>query len=90
MATVAGAMSEPQFAALVDAIAADPARRGQLTGLLREDHAIYAERGTADHRRMRGWILLAMARAGVSDAALVFVLEELDSGHRSLSGGGRR
>jgi cytochrome oxidase Cu insertion factor (SCO1/SenC/PrrC family) len=79
-ATVAGAMSEPQFAALVDAIAADPGRRGQLAGLLREDHAIYAERGTAAIARMRGWILLAMARAGVSDAALVFVLEELDSG----------
>ena len=29
-ATVAGAVSETQFAALVDAIAADPARRGQL------------------------------------------------------------
>ena len=79
-ATVAGAVSETQFAALVDAIAADPARRGQLAGLLREDHAIYAERGTAAIARMRGWILLAMARVGVSDAALVFVLEELDSG----------
>jgi protein SCO1/2 len=79
-ATVAGAMSESQFASLVDAIASDPDRRGQLTGLLRENHAIYAERGTAAITRMRGWILLAMARAGVSDAALVFVLEELDSG----------
>ena len=79
-ATVAGAMSESQFATLVDAIAADPDRRGQLTDLLREDHAIYAERGAAAIVRMRGWILLAMARAGVSDAELVFVLEELDSG----------
>ena len=79
-ATAAGAMSETQFAALVDAIAADPARRGQLAGLLREDHAIYADRGTAAITRMRGWILLAMARAGLSNAALVFVLEELDSG----------
>jgi len=79
-ATVAGALSEPQFAALIDAIAADPGRRGQLAGLLREDHAIYAERGTSAIARMRGWILLAMARTGVSDAALVFVLEELDNG----------
>ena len=29
---------------------------------------------------MRGWVLLALARAGVSDAALIFVLEELDTG----------
>jgi hypothetical protein len=79
-ATVAGAMSEPQFASLVDAIASDPDRRGQLTGLLRENHTIYADRGTAAIARMRGWILLAMAQTGVSDAALVFVLEELDSG----------
>ena len=86
-ATVAGEVSEPQFAALVDAIAADPARRGQLAGLLREDHAIYAGRGTTAIARMRGWILLAMARAGVPDAALVFVLEELDSGtERRLRG----
>lgn len=79
-ATVAGAMSEPQFAALIDAIAADSDRHGQLIGLLREDHAIYAERGTSAIARMRGWILLAMARTGVPDAALVFVLEELDNG----------
>ena len=38
------------------------------------------ERGAAAIVRMRGWVLLAMARAGVSDAALVFVLEELDTG----------
>ena len=69
-----------EFAALVDAIAADPDRREQLTELLREDHPLYDERGAATIVRMRGWVLLAMARAGVSDAALIFVLEELDTG----------
>ena len=29
---------------------------------------------------MRGWVLLALARAGVSDTGLLFVLEELDTG----------
>src|SRR5262245_12509752 len=29
---------------------------------------------------MRGWVLLALGRVGVSDAALLFVLEELDTG----------
>jgi protein SCO1/2 len=76
----AGAQSEPQFAALVDALAADPERREQLTELLREDHPLYDQRGTATIVRMRGWVLLALARAGVSDAALLFVLEELDTG----------
>jgi protein SCO1/2 len=72
--------SEPQFAALVDAIAADPDRHAELTDLLREDHPLYDGRGAATIVRMRGWVLLALARAGVSDAALIFVLEELDSG----------
>jgi protein SCO1 len=76
----AGERSEPQFAALVDALAADPDRRRQLTDLLREDHPLYDQRGTAATVRMRGWVLLALARCGVSDAALLFVLEELDTG----------
>ncbi|MCA1614888.1 MAG: SCO family protein [Acidobacteria bacterium] len=76
----AGAQTEPQFAALVDALAADPSRRGQLTELLREDHPLYDQRGTATTVRMRGWVLLALARVGVSDAALLFVFEELDTG----------
>jgi hypothetical protein len=47
---------------------------------LREDHPFYDERGAAAIVRMRGWVLLALARASVSDAALIFVLEELDTG----------
>jgi len=74
------AHSETQFAALVDALAADPDRREQLTDLLREDHPFYDQRGTATTIQMRGWVLLALGRAGVSDAALIFVLEELDTG----------
>lgn len=75
-----GPLAETQFAALVDALATEPDRRGQLTDLLREDHPLYDQRGTATTVRMRGWVLLALARAGVSDAALLFVLEELDTG----------
>jgi protein SCO1/2 len=73
-------LPEAQFAALVDGLAADPSRREQLTELLRESHPAYAERGAAAVVRMRGWVLLAVARAGVSDAALIFLLEELDAG----------
>ena len=78
--TTTSVQSEPQFAALVDALAADPGRREQLTDLLREDNPLYDQRGAATIVRMRGWVLLAMARAGLSDAALIFVLEELDTG----------
>src|SRR4030095_13552531 len=77
---ITGATSESQFAALVDALATNPDRREQLIELLREDHPLYNERGAAATVRMRGWVLLALARLGVSDAALLFVLEELDTG----------
>jgi cytochrome oxidase Cu insertion factor (SCO1/SenC/PrrC family) len=79
-ATTASVQSEAEFAALVDAIAGDGARREQLTDLMRENHPIYDGRGTATIVRMRGWILLALARAGISDTALIYVLEELDTG----------
>lgn len=75
-----GAESEEEFAALVDTLAADPDRYEQLTQLLREDQPLYDQRGTATISRMRGWVLLAFARVRLSDAALIFVLEELDTG----------
>lgn len=73
-------MTELQFAALVDGIAADATRRDGLLDLLREEHAVYRDRSATTIGRMRGWVLLALQRGGVSDAALAFVLEELDTG----------
>ena len=78
VATMNG-MSEPQFAGLVDALA-NPDQREQLADLLRENHLVYDQRGAATIVRMRGWVLLALARAELPDAALLFVLEELDAG----------
>jgi len=75
-----GAQTESQFAALVDALAADPDRHEQLFDLLREDHPVYDQLGATTIVGMRGWILLALGRVGVSDASLLFVLEELDTG----------
>ena len=74
-------LSETQFAALVDALAVNPAAHDRLASLLREDHPLYDQRGAAGIVRMRGWILLALARVGLSDKGLLFVLEELDTGH---------
>jgi protein SCO1/2 len=74
-----GALTETEFAAMVDALAADAERRAELIDLLREEHALYDQRGAATIVRMRGWVLLALARVGVDDAALLYVLEELDT-----------
>jgi protein SCO1/2 len=72
--------SETEFAALVGELAADTGRRDALIDLLREDHPVYDQRGTATVVRMRGWILRALAKTGTPDAALPFVFDELDTG----------
>ena len=51
----------------------------QLLDLLREDHDLYNQRGAATVVRMRGWVMLTLARTTLPDAALPFVLEDLDS-----------
>lgn len=73
-------LSESQFAELVEALSADSAKRPDLIELLREDHPIYDQRGTGTVVRMRGWIFIALSRTGLTDEALLFVLEELDTG----------
>ncbi|HEX6046656.1 MAG TPA: SCO family protein [Pyrinomonadaceae bacterium] len=73
-------MTEELFCSLIEQLAGDVSRRGELFDLLREDHSIYDQRGAAVVVQMRGWVLLALARDGLSDAALPFVLEELDAG----------
>ena len=77
---LASMQSEQEFVSLIDVLIASADPHKQLTDLLREDHQIYEQRGTATIVRMRGWILLAFAKVGLSEAALLFVLEELDTG----------
>src|SRR5262245_23085316 len=69
--------SENQFASAVEQVTSTPA---QLIDLLREDHPIYDQRGAAVVNRMRGWVLLTLARQNLPAAAIPFVLEELDTG----------
>lgn len=71
--------SEEEFEAAVDNLASEPTKQSQLIDLLREDHPVYDQRGAATVNRMRGWIILALARTGLPEAALPFVLEELDT-----------
>lgn len=78
--TIADVQPEERFAAMVGEAAGDPRRHGELLALLREEHPLYDERGTASTVRMRGWILVMLARTALSDDALLFVLEELDTG----------
>jgi protein SCO1/2 len=72
--------SEEQFAEFVDAAASNPSCHELLAELLHENHPVYNQRSYAATVRMRGWILLALARTGVSDRELPFLLEEFDAG----------
>lgn len=77
--TAASSLTEEEFAGLVDTLA-DSMGGDALTALLHEEHAVYDQRGTSAIVRMRGWVLLALARVGVPPDALPFVLDELDAG----------
>lgn len=69
--------TEDAFCNLIEELALDPS---QLIDLLQEDHPAYDQRGTSTVSRMRGWVVLALARINLPESALPFVLEELDTG----------
>ena len=77
MIEVASPQTEESFRDLVEELADDQSR---LIDLLQEDHPVYDQRGTTTVSRMRGWVVLALARINLPAAALPFVLEELDTG----------
>jgi protein SCO1 len=71
---------EEDVAALVDAVRQDPGRRDRLVALLPERIELYAGRSTNATVRMRGYLLAAFEQVGLPEAALPYVLEELESG----------
>src|SRR6476659_7025708 len=73
-------VTETDFASLVSELAAEPNRQHELLEMLREDHELYDQRGAATTTRMRGWVLHNLSLSGLTDEALIFVLEELDTG----------
>jgi protein SCO1 len=75
VAVVKSQQTEAEFCSLVE-----QSDQEQLIDLLRENHPVYNQRGATTVARMRGWVMLALARIQLTDAALPFVLEELDTG----------
>ena len=68
-----------EVADLVDRVRAEPELRDELVPLLREDHPVYAGRGTASAARLRGWLLSTFAEVGLPDEALPAVLDDLSN-----------
>jgi protein SCO1/2 len=71
---------EETIAELADAVRQSPERRDQLVELLPERISLYEGRSANATLRMRGYILAAFEQAGLPDAALPYVLEELENG----------
>lgn len=71
---------EERVAALVDEVKRDPGARGRLVELLPERISLYRGRSTNAVVRMRGYIIAAFEQVGLPEAALPYVLEELESG----------
>lgn len=75
-----GTWSKDQIVAHVDAVRRMPEKRDDLVALLDEASPIYAGRGTNEVERLRGYLLASFASTGLPDAAVPYVLEELESG----------
>jgi protein SCO1 len=71
---------EETIAELADAVRQSPERRDLLVELLPERISLYEGRSANATMRMRGYILAAFEQAGLPDAALPYVLEELENG----------
>jgi protein SCO1 len=71
---------EETIAELADAVRQSPERRDLLVQLLPERISLYEGRSANETIRMRGYILAAFEQAGLPDAALPYVLEELENG----------
>lgn len=54
--------------------------RRELLPLLREDASIYRGRGTTETERMRAFVMAGIARAGLADELMPYVIEELETG----------
>ena len=71
---------EETIAKLVDTVRQSPERRDLLVQLLPERIFLYEGRSANGTIRMRGYILAAFEQVGLPEAALPFVLEELENG----------
>lgn len=89
---------EDEIASLVDRVRGSPRDSDVLVGLLAEQHPLYTGRSANETSRIRGYVLASFASAGLPDAAVPYVVEELESGRsaylvaaaaRAVRGGAR-
>jgi protein SCO1/2 len=71
---------EASVALLIDRIDDSTDGDALLIDLMRETHPVYRGRSTNAVIRMRGYAMAAFERVGLPDPALIYVIEELESG----------
>ena len=71
---------EVEIARFVDNVKQSPEYRNSLLSLLPERIPLYVNRSTNETIRIRGYTLAAFEQTGLPEAALPYVLEELESG----------
>lgn len=76
---------EDRIAELVDAIKRSPDQRDALLELLPEQNTLYEGRGSNQVIHIRGYILAAFEQVGLPEAAIPYVLDELQNGHDAYS-----
>ena len=83
MMDAVAALSEDQLAAILADLALADAGcccRRDLLSLLREDASIYRGRGPTETERLRAFVMIGIARAGLADALLPYIIEDLETG----------
>ena len=71
---------EEELAAFVDAARRTRGGGDELARLLPEQHPLYCNRGANEIIRIRGYLLAAFEETGTPEAAVPYILEELESG----------
>jgi protein SCO1/2 len=74
---------EEQFAGFVDAIKRSPESVHLLVELLQERNPVFRGRSSNATVRMRGYVMAAFEEVGMPEAALPYVIEELESGREA-------
>jgi cytochrome oxidase Cu insertion factor (SCO1/SenC/PrrC family) len=72
---------ETELGAYIESLRDLPQGPDELAALLPENLPIYQGRSAAEMGRLRGYLLAAFADTGLPDAALLYVLESLETGH---------
>jgi cytochrome oxidase Cu insertion factor (SCO1/SenC/PrrC family) len=83
MTEAVAALPEDQVAAILAGLASPEAGCGcrrQLLALVREDAPIYRGKGTTETERLRAFVMTALARAGLADELIPYVIEDLETG----------